>query len=939
MTIRFQIGGATTAIPGVYATLTVANSLPAPAPAGRSVLLVGEAEQGAPGAELDLRKNFFTDFEDVREIYGSGQIVDAARMLLNKQPSQVFGGAIRRLYIDKTNQSERAEKTIASPSGFGDLVAFRYGEPGNLIRTQILDGQAESKPSKTFNYLPSPTTKTFSVAVNGVKTGALSVAANGLASAFVTAFSAVSGLTTSGGTNRVVNAATLTVDITSSGDLLTLTKTGGAGTFGTATQVGDSAWIAPGTAIAGTGDANAGAYVVTAWSTTAVTLRNLKHVETGGEAPAEAFDNASGVTVGVGDLDTNEPVTCTVVGTTPTGAGATLEITASENSFHASAGQLVRPDDLVEIVSSNTAAVASATVTVPSAGKIAVQLTNGSWSTNPRVGDLVFIGRSSLIAGAGLANVGLWLVESANGQSVTLQNVYTLNGIAVATVALNGQTAPLLWAPGFASTSVKAQRIDSSAERKVSVAATNLANDAQLPTTNIGGNPTLEISYYAATATAASLSIDALGNFTITPTGSGLTPLTVKLGKYATLGQLITFLNTQSGVTARVSDPKYASLPPRATLDMVTSVGCLSLINGAPAYNARIKKDYSDWKRFFQDNFNMVAFREGTMVLKAGLPTAEANPGFLTGGEKGATSNADIQGSLDRGLKVSVRMVLPAFSRDAQYDVEDDLTDSASSYSIASVNAATLAHVSTASGVLFRKERFGACSFDGSFADAQLAAGTIGNERINMTFQRVNALGADGSVQTFLPWMGQAALCAGRAQSALGTSMLRKPFLLSDVLHVGQLSLYTDTLVQDFEPEDLGELELAIESGLLAFQAVTGSGVLLMSPDLATRSRENDPQAWYYERTNVQLIGDEVIDTTRSVLENFIGPRVSDTPSAVIAEAIKTTLRSFVGGALLSFSVDKVAITGNQGKCRVRFTPTEAMEAITLDVLAERSTT
>lgn len=938
MTIRYVINGSVTPVPGVYASLSVSNSLPAPAPAGRSILLIGEAAEGAPGAVLDLRKNFFTDYEEVKQIYGSGPIVDAAKMIFSNQPSQVFGGAVQRLYIDKTNQSTQASKAISSPSNFGSLVAYRYGETGNMIKTQIVSGQAESKPSKTFLYLPSPATKTFAVSVNGVKTGALAVAAGGQADEFVTAMAGVTGLSTTGGTARTVNSASLVVDITSSGDLLTLTKVSGTGDFGSAAQVGDAAWIAPGLALAGTGDANAGSYVVTSWSTTAVTLKNLIHAESGAEGSAEAFDNASGVTLAVGDLLVNAPVTCTVTATTTTGTGASLEITASENSGRAAAGQLMVAGDLAEIISADTAAVASLAVTAPSAGKILVQMTNGSWSTTPAVGDMVFIGRSSLIKGGSLENVGLWLVSAASGQSLTLQSVYGLSGAAVSAVSLSGSTDDLSWVAGFASTSVKGKRIDSSAEEKVSVEATNIVTNQTLPTTAIGGTSVLELSYYNAAATAAVATISALGELTITPTGTGLSATTVKLGKYATLGQLVSYLNTIAGVSARVADPRLQSLSPVAVLDMAQSVGCLGLVSGQPAYNAKIKKDYYDWSQFFVTNFDMVSFSEGTMVNKAGLPAAEASASFLTDGAVGATSNADIQGSLDRGLKITVRMVLPTFSRDAQYDVADQLTDSASSYSIDSIHAAVKAHVSTASGVLVKRRRYGHLSIDASFDDAQLKAGSMGYERLSTTFQRVSALGSDGSVQTFLPWMAQAAFCAGRAQAVLGTSLLRKPFLLSDVTHVGQLSLYTDTLVQDFDPEDRGQLTLAIESGLLVLQAVTGTGVIMSSPDLSTRSKDNDPKAWYYERTNVQLIGDELIDAASATLENFIGERTSDAPASVITEAIKSVLRNFVtNGSILSFSVDKVTVSGNTGYARIRFTPAEALEAITLDVIAERS--
>jgi phage tail sheath protein FI len=207
-----------------------------------------------------------------------------------------------------------------------------------------------------------------------------------------------------------------------------------------------------------------------------------------------------------------------------------------------------------------------------------------------------------------------------------------------------------------------------------------------------------------------------------------------------------------------------------------------------------------------------------------------------------------------------------------------------------------------------------------------------------MAFQRHNATDANGDLKKFLPWMAQCALAAGRAQSATGTAMLRKPFLLNSAEHVGNMSLYTDTLAQDFNPDDRGQLEEAIAAGLLVWREVSGFGVRLESPDLTSRSRENDPTGWVFERASVLFTCDEVTDTVRNVLENFIGNRTTDTSPAVVKSAIEAVLRNYVAsGALLTASVTKVESLGNQYRAEVRITPAEALEAIVLDVLAERS--
>ncbi|MEM4379581.1 MAG: hypothetical protein QXL01_02705 [Thermoplasmatales archaeon] len=938
MSLPFEINGAITLIPGVYDTFSVASSPTAPIPAGRSIVILGEAEEGVPGSELNLSLNRYTDFQDVKEFYKSGPIVDAARMIFANQPSPVFGGAVQALYIYKTNASLRASRDISSPANFGSFVAARYGESGNLIKSRILTHTSEVKPFKSgLLYLPSPVARNFQRVYNGIKPGspaAIAAAGTGvgLAAEFATDFAVAGEIAVSGGTARTgITPGAITV--AANGDELTITSTA---LFGTNAQAGDVAYIAPGGTLAGSGDANAGAYLVVSWSANEIVLRQLKHVEAGGEANAEAFDTTV-VAFIAGDLQVNAPVTISLIDTTISGTGASLEI-LEEDGDKLALGMLYKDSDYVSIISSSTAAVAKISASVPSAGKLTVSLSGGSFSSVPKAGDMIRIPRGSLIQGATLKNVGLMVVESASAQSMTLAHLFSgMTTEAVSQVNLNGSTSPFTYAPGFVSSSVAAKRLDSSAELKRKVEISKTDTGAQLPTSGIGGNVVLELGYWNAAATAATLTIDQNRILTIDVTGPGLSDIVVNTKKYKTLQQLVDFLNTQSGVSCKVASPALASQSPNI-LDMVTSAGCLSG-HALSAQNARIKKDYYDWKQFFLDNNSLVAFRENAaLILKCGLPSAESSAQFLSGAAIGATSNASIQAGLDAALKVDARIILPLFSRDAQYDVEDGLTDANSSYTIDSINAAVRSHVSTASSTLFRKERFGQVSFDGSFEDAKMKAAELSYERTQMAFQRCQATAGDGSLQPFLPWMVSCAIAAGRVQSALGTSMLRKPFLLSGVSHVGQLSLYTDTLTIDFDPDDRGQLEEAIAAGLVCMRSVPGFGVRMESPDLSTRSRVNDPEGWVYERVNVLFTCDEVRQTLRNSLENFIGNRTSDTPLAVLRTSINNAITGFVaGGSLLGGQVLKLQSLGNVYKTQVKIIPAEALEAIIIDVEAERS--
>jgi hypothetical protein len=940
MALPIVINGVSTLVPGVYANLTIQNSLASVAPAGRSVMILGEAEKGMPGAEMDLSKNFFTSFDDLQEFYGAGPLVDAARQLFQNQPSRAFPGSVFRVYAYKTNSTTRAEKTISSPSGYGALAAAEYGEQGNNIQTQIKTAQAEVKPSKEFAFLPSPAARSFAVVVNGVKTGSLALSADDQADDFVTALGAISGLSVSGGAAVPLfdGSGPMTVDVTSSGDTLTISRVATAEIFNPDLAAGQIAYVNTGSAIAGGADENLGVYVITSVSSTSLSMKQLKHHNGTAEINPVAFDDLSGVSLLLTSISVHERVSLEVTATTATGASATLEIL--ENSADKlGLGMLLRDEDFANIVAQSTASISQISATVPSAGKLAISLSLGSWSSTPKVGDLIKIERDSLLEGASEANVGLFVVEAASAKTMTIARLFSgMTTAAVTAVALNGDLAPLKHAPGFVSSAIAARRLDSDAERKVLVEAARISDGVQFPAISVGGTPVLEISYYNAAATAATISIDSQRKLTLDLTGSGLTDVTINTKKYSTLAELVIVLNTISGVSAKVSHPTFNQYP-TSSLDMVSAVGCLSGSSTA-SFTAKIKKDYYDWKQLFADNAQLLSFVEGALVLKAGLPDAESVPSFLTGAVIGSTSNASVQAGLDSGLKVTVRHVVPLFSRDAIYDIADGLTDEGSSYSIDAINAALKAHITTASAPVMNKRRFGMASFYGSFEDSKIKSGELGNDRIQMCFQLHTAQDGEGNLVKQLPYIAACAVAAGRSQAVLGTSMLRKPFLLSSAEHYGLDSIYDESLLPDFDPEDRAELEEALAAGLLVFQARPGFGVQMISQDQSTFSAINNPKSWFLERVNVSVIGDEVIETLQSTLDNFIGERNSDVPDAVIEQAVKDVLRVFLvgsgNGALISAKILKVERLGNQCKVKLQIVPTETLEAVILDVEAAR---
>ena len=170
--------------------------------------------------------------------------------------------------------------------------------------------------------------------------------------------------------------------------------------------------------------------------------------------------------------------------------------------------------------------------------------------------------------------------------------------------------------------------------------------------------------------------------------------------------------------------------------------------------------------------------------------------------------------------------------------------------------------------------------------------------------------------------------------------MLRKPFLLSSAEHIGDKSMYDDTFVQQFDPNDRGQLAQAIEAGLIVFKEVQGVGVRIESADNTTRSRDNDPQGWVYERASVLFTLQEISQTLRSVLDNYIGRRTTDVGASVIRTACSDALSIFLpgsgDGSCESATITDIELVGTQYKVKVRAKPAEAIEAISLEVYATR---
>lgn len=942
MTIGISVNGTRVVVPGVYTTFNVDDSLANITPGPRNVVVIGEAAKGIPGALADIRGIYFSDYNTLKEYYGSGTLVDAARMLFTQQASPAFAGAIGRVYVFKTNNSGLAGAVVSQgASTFGRINAAEYGIDGNLIRKQIKDGTTEVKPTFTAHWVPANSASDFKVRVSGGAELAVTAGAQITPASVVSAVGALDGVAASGGALKsIISSAQVTaldkIALAASGHRITLTATttlGDPSTFQGAdiasVSAGELIYIPAASAIAGAG-ANVGAYAIVSASSSQIVADKLDTVAPAAVS-AVVFSGDQSL-VASAEAMVFGSMTVTVDADTELGTGASLEVYAAAGA-RALAERLWAPALQTNSVSTTVATSASVSVAVTSSvGSFAIS--GGSWMSVPAIGSTLWVLPSSVLAGASKENVGAWIVTASGSTLITARKVID-GGLSVSSVALAGQEDPFMVQSALVSTVHAAKAHTSSAERQVYIDAVRQSDGLSFPADKIGGRVVLELAYTG--SATATVSISSVGVLSTACTNSAHN-ISVNLAQYSTMADLVAFLNTKANYFARVPSVSLNALNPKAVLDQVQSVGICGGVSLMPAYNARIKADYYDFKSFMDNNFKLVAFSaSATLQFKAGLPSADALPAFLSGGSVGATNDASILAGFDAAMKVSAVQVVPLFSRDAAADIEDSLTDPSSTYTVDSVLSAAKSHALTASNDINRKERFALASAHCSFEDAKIKAQSLSSERVQMAFQMVRATGSDGTVKWYQPWMLACSVAAGRAQANLGVAMLRKSFAVTDVKHLGALSVYSDSLVVDFDP-DTKDVDDAITAGLLVVKNVAGFGVRMESPDLTTRSRENDPKGWVYERVSVLFTLDAVKDSCRTVLENYIGSRTSDVSPSVIKSALDNTLRTFVtAGALLSYTIDSVQSTGNGYNAKISVFPTEAIEFCVLDVLAKRS--
>ncbi len=329
MAQSFSTTSGTLIIPGVYSTITVQTANGGLSTNG-VLVLIGEANSGPDYTqEANLQLNAFgpDQFAAVQAKYGSGRLVDAFNMASTPSDDPQIPGAPSSIILVKTNPSVAASAELAS--SYAPIVATSAGTLGNLLYYSVVSAATEVKPTTgQFTFVCPAQSLNSSVRVNGGAAQAVTLSANALPSALVSALS-LSGASATGGAQQVIVATggpTLTVS-SATGNTITVTY---SGTWVIKPAVGDTLIVSSTSAIAGAGSANVGSYVCVASGTSTVTMTKLSDGApgasgTGGVITAPVNVSVQSVASTTADLVDYTPVVFSDTASTLAGQGASLE--------------------------------------------------------------------------------------------------------------------------------------------------------------------------------------------------------------------------------------------------------------------------------------------------------------------------------------------------------------------------------------------------------------------------------------------------------------------------------------------------------------------------------------------------------------------------------------------------------------------------------------
>lgn len=597
-----------------------------------------------------------------------------------------------------------------------------------------------------------------------------------------------------------------------------------------------------------------------------------------------------------------------------------------------------------------------------------------AWAVTPSVGDTLLIPEGSAIAGASNVNVGAYVVTAVSSTTATATKLsdydkttpapaygtvtppadVTAQAVAAVTdvsfwspvtisvdetsnaiqqgvgksleicelttgddllsryAYLKGTTTPVSWI----SKAAGAKLLVSASEYKVKLALAR-AQDGISESLTAGGDIGLKLSYDGTTAT---VSVSATTLSTTVTDGAG-SDLSIKLADYRTLTDLAGYINSLPGYKCSAGSAALGNLPPSA-LDRVTAKGICTEFG---EYNGRLKVDAYKLFKAISDSSTVAQLGATPARAALGLPDVTAAVAYMAGGSKGGTSDADVTAAYAACENVEGNFLVPCFSRDATLDIADGLTDSASTYTIAAVNAGAKSHVLAQSAYLVQKNRQAIISLADTFVNQQAAASDTASFRCVMAFQDCKAQDSAGNLVTFLPWM-TAAKAAGMQAAGGYRNIENKLLNISGFVH----------RAGDFNAKSDGQVSQALLAGLMPLRRDPAGGFIVAS-DQTTYGRDDN---FVFNSMQAVYAADTISRTlSKKMGRAFVGKSVADTSATLAASFVESVMSELLALKLIAPSDDalrgfknlKVRISGNVMRVVLEVKLATALDFITID--------
>lgn len=442
----------------------------------------------------------------------------------------------------------------------------------------------------------------------------------------------------------------------------------------------------------------------------------------------------------------------------------------------------------------------------------------------------------------------------------------------------------------------------------------------------LGENPgtaVISIDYTGdGSAASAVISGSSKANKTLAITLTGQTDgslnQSIVLANY-TFKQLVDFINAQVGYAAVLLDASKAALK----ANELDSIGATSILTVTSLY--RLQEEILE---LINTSERVEASLAATPVV--GLPVNLTNS-FLTGGAKGASTNANFSTGLSKSLAKDYSVALPCISRDASADIADGMTDASSSYTISAVQASLESHLILRGSVKNRKEAQGHTGFrDAQKADCYAQAAVVGSELVQFHIQDVLVLDVDGNLTWKHPHV-HAAICAGiRLGTEVGEPLTHKFLNVNGVGHV--VDPVTGLETGDFN-ESL-DVDQAIDAGITFSEKAQGGHRIVV--DNTTYGVD---QSFVFNRGSVVEAAQFTAKTLRETAELvFVGKKVSNGAASSIKSVLRSKLQELNRANIITASDDApegfveetfvVNVTGNTAEVQVEVKPVQGLDFV-----------